>query len=54
MESAMSRIVMALAWHCVCGGVGLFQESLAMLVTPSPDSQPDAFSKYQLHWQGSV
>lgn len=53
MESAVSRIVMALAWHCVCGGAGLFSGSLAVLAVPSPDSQPDAPPKYQLHWQGS-
>ena len=44
---------MALAWHCVCAGAGLFPGSLAMLVVPSPDSQPDASPKYQLQWQGS-
>lgn len=26
---------MALAWHCICGGGGLFSGSLDMLVVPS-------------------
>lgn len=33
MGSAVNR--MALAWHCICGGGGLFSGSLDMLVVPS-------------------